>query len=73
MTRCEEFLSNLKINSKSTSIFKIFTTIHVSNEKGKNAENVQKDSSNLQDIRNVDLYVEFYGEKNSSYIYVYCV
>lgn len=40
----------------------------------KNAESAQKDSSNLQDIRNVDLYVEFYGKKkNSSYIYVYCV
>lgn len=54
--------------------FQDLTTIHVSNEmEKKKAENVQKDSSNLQDNRNVDLYVEFYGEKGSSYIYVYCV
>lgn len=38
----------------------------------KNAESAQKDSSNLQDIRNVDLYVEFYGKKKKLFIYL-CV
>lgn len=74
MTRCEEFLSNLKINSKSTSIFKIFTTIHVSNQMGKKMLKMFKKTQAIFKITEMLTSMwNFMGKKNSSYIYVYCV